>query len=197
MKKILTMTVVVLTAALVQAGSFAWDVAAFSLYHMGSTGMMDKNFTGSDLIFLILTDSTGSNFDAITKEINDGKFLSSETIMASGYAGGGFGQMPQVLVSQPNDVLEPGSQVYVRVLIFDATYTGANGEKGYYQISDTVSFNPVLVGSLGSDENLITFGSGAFDSGNWKPYEIVPEPASALLGLAGIGLLIAQKRKRA
>ena len=32
---------------------------------------------------------------------------------------------------------------------------------------------------------------------SWTVYEIIPEPATAMLALAGIGMLIAQKRKRA
>lgn len=141
---------------------------------------------GCDMSAVVAVLSGGGSLadvTALTGVIKQVTFNSTPTINGA-YPPGGSGANPDNMT----DYYTSSTYYYGFSVIFDKS-----GD--FVAISSTAKATNQLI-PVGASQ--ATWNAGAASTaGAWGVYQIIPEPATGLLALAGIGMLIAQKRKRA
>ena len=195
MKKLMIAAAIVCAAALSQAASIDWKVAASTSKKIYSDLLTTKVWTkvtstdhtpyygGDGAAYFILA----SNAETIEGLLKEGKSFTSYTLdSASSFnAYGGFGTAQTVT----DDAVTLASQAY-KVLL---TYTDSAGTV-HYQFSASESStgtadpinNPVEIDFSAADH---------FATGNWKTVSAVPEPTSAMLLLLGVAGMALRRRR--
>ena len=176
MKKFVTMMMVALVAVSASAASIDWQVS------LGRTGKFVDS-TGAALngtIYLVLADTT---FNATTAEEFkaqlDAATLGTDTVTA--------GKSSSSAVTATSNKLTAGEFYDFAILVYDA----ANSQ--YYM---SASVNKPTYEAGVDDATTISFTAAqATGNASWTPtYTAVPEPASAMLALAGIAMLIRRRK---
>ena len=176
MKKFVTMMVVALVAVSASAASIDWQIT------LGRTGKFVDS-TGAALngtIYLVLADTT---FNATTAE----EFTDQLTAATLGTEKVTSGKGSGSVLTATSDVITAGTKYDFAVVVYDA----ANAK--YYM---SASANQYAYQSGVDDATQITFDAAmATGNASWAPtYTAVPEPASAMLALAGVAMLIRRRK---
>ena len=178
MKKIITFMSLIALTATSHAAYIQWSINS----DFPIKDLANNDIPASLPIYLIEMSYAGSIVDAIM----GGTFSASTAGVIDSASTVPPDQNFPMVTSPNSSYIDGGTEYNFAVLVF-ATFGGED----YYQISDS---RPGFAATSAADAGLANFSPSRFHSENWV---LIPEPASALLGLAGIGLLIAQKRKRA
>jgi len=180
MKKLMIMMMAIVAVASANAAAIAWNTGNVNGLPSAST-----TWLGQQVHFFIVAESFDiSEEGAFVTALKETGSIPMAGLTAETFAGG---VTPTLVVSGPGIVNSPSSgqtdfaagTYYGIAVIFDST-----GD--YFAVSKASTAVTAAPGSM-------AFGGHA----NFRVYEIIPEPATGLLALAGIGLLIAQKHKRA
>ena len=168
--------VVALVAVSASAASIDWVVT------LGRSGkFLDSTGTAmSGTIYLVLADTT---FNATTAE----EFESQLTAATLGTDTVTSGKSSSSAVTATSDKLTAGTSYDFAIVVYDA----ANSQ--YYMSAS----NSQYAYTEGVDDPLqITFTAAqATGNASWAPtYTIIPEPASAMLALAGVAMLIRRRK---
>jgi hypothetical protein len=179
MKKIITMMMVALVAVSASAASIDWQVA------LGRNTFKDsKGAALNGTIYLVLADTT---FNATTAEEFETQLaaatLGTDTVTSGKSSTSAVTATNNKLVAQSAG----GSSYDFAIVVYDA----ANSQ---YYMSATASQYAYAEGV--DDAKLISFTAAqAVTSATWAPtYTAVPEPASAMLALAGVAMLIRRRK---
>ena len=181
MKKLITIMSLVTCLATSQAAIVMWRV---------NQADPIKNLVGDAFapnteltVYLLLA----ANQSAIEASIKNGTFTGDATGIVASNTFATEDNNFEFINSPNSSLLDPVGGEFTLVALILYTFEGDD----YYQFSTSRTDYSYASGS----DPLTGF---SFNRSNWvNGWTPVPEPASALLGLAGIGLLIAQKRKRA
>ena len=176
MKKFVTMIIVALVAVSASAASIDWAV------NLGRTGKFVDS-TGTALtgnVYLVLADTT---FNATTAEEFDTQ-LKAATLGTMAITAG---KAPTTAATATSDKLTAGTSYDYAIVVFDV----ANSQ---YYMSASNSERAYAAGV--DDPKQITFDAAqATGNASWAPtYTAVPEPASAMLALAGVAMLIRRRK---
>ena len=176
MKKFVTMMVVALVAVSASAASIDWVVT------LGRSGkFLDSTGTAmSGTIYLVLADTT---FNATTAE----EFESQLTAATLGTDTVTSGKNTGTMLTATSDAITAGTNYDFAIVVYDT----ANSQ--YYMSAS----NNQYAYTAGVDDPLqITFTAAqATGNASWAPtYTAVPEPASAMLALAGVAMLIRRRK---
>ena len=186
MKKLMTIMAMVAMASMLHAGALTWGATGSGYGYTGEDPDAEAGwFTGGQAYLVFIENSITfdvSNIEGIGWTITGGKIVGWSG-MEWGEAGG--------TVNSAESFLGSVASTPSFVIIFTTEGPGA-GPSGL----PTEGLWGVSAPQQGVwDGNVGVFGmTQAVQMGN---IVYIPEPATALLALAGIGLLIAQKRKRA
>ena len=181
MKKFITMMAVALVAISASAASIDWAV------NLGRSGKFVDS-TGADMngtIYLVLADTT---FDATTAEEFEAQLaaatLGTDTVTSGKNSGSTLTATSDALVARSAG----GEQYNFAVLVYDS----ANAQ--YYMSASNAQY--AYDKAAGEDATSIKFSAAqATGSANWtSAYTAVPEPASAMLALAGVAMLIRRRK---
>ena len=167
---------VALVAVSASAASIDWVLS------LGRTGKV-LDSTGAALtgnIYLVLADTT---FDATSAE----EFVSQLNDATLGTTAISAGKAPSSAATATSDTIKAGTAYDFAVVVYDATaglfyMSAVNSGKAYQQgVDDAI-------------ELTFTAANMAAPS-QWTPtYTAVPEPASAMLALAGVAMLIRRRK---
>ena len=176
MKKFVTMMVVALVAVSASAASIDWNInLGRSGKFVDSTGAA---FNGT--IYLVLADTT---FNATTAE----EFTAQLTAATLGTQSISAGKNSGVAATATSNQLTAGTSYDYAIVVFDVAnsqyyMSAANSGKAY---------------TVGVDDPVELSFTAAQATGNasWAPtYTVIPEPASAMLALAGVAMLIRRRK---
>ena len=178
----MTLAVITATVLATQAATFNWQLQAIPYSGVG----------------FVPQSTLSAYFFAVDENFGDGGFDRLFNPATGTLIGGGSGN--GAISGGPN-YFSDGS-TYSSLSL---SYTAPDGFiSGWYALVIFDSNTPNYCGIELAWIPAITVGDGAYNAttGGASPtiriqYQIIPEPATAMLALAGIGLLIAQKRKRA
>ena len=180
MKKFITMMIVALVAVSASAASIDWQIT------LGRSGKFVDS-TGaamSGTIYLVLADTT---FNATTAEEFESQLtaatLGTDTVTSGKSSSSAVTATSDKLVAQSAG----GSAYDFAIVVYDAA-------NSMYYMSAAKSEYAYEAGV--DDARNITFSAAeATGSANWTPsYVIIPEPASAMLALAGVAMLIRRRK---
>ena len=179
MKKFVTMMVIALVAVSASAASIDWTVnLGRSGKFVDSTG---ATMTGS--IYLVLADTT---FNATTAE----EFETQLTSATLGTAAVSAGKLTSSTgVTATSDKLTADTSYNFAIVVYDAAnssyYMTASNSEYAYDETDAEA----LATSITFSQSQVAAPS------TWTPsYTAVPEPASAMLALAGVAMLIRRRK---
>ena len=173
------MMIVALVAVSASAASIDWSVS------LGRTGSF-KDSTGAAMtgnIYLVLADTT---FNATTAEEFESQ-LSAATLGSQAITAGKLASSANATAT--SDALTAGTTYDFAIVVYDAAnsmyyMSASNAERAYTSGVDdatTIKFSAAQAGADGS--------------ATWSPsYTAVPEPASAMLALAGVAMLIRRRK---
>ena len=176
MKKFVTMMVVALVAVSASAASIDWVVTlGRSGKFVDSTGAA---FNGT--IYLVLADTT---FNATTAEEFESQLkaatLGTDTVSA--------GRSSSSQVTATSDKLTAGTRYDYAIVVFDV----ANSQ---YYMTDSIN-RPAYTAGTDDPVQLTFTAAQATGNASWTPsYVTIPEPASAMLALAGVAMLIRRRK---
>jgi len=182
MKKLMTIMVAILAFVAANAATIQWATGDLRLLDAPAVGGTYANTWAGQEIYFFLCSSTfdTSEGSAFVKALTATGVIPTAGLTAA------FATPPKTPTGMPYSLFfegdgDFGSATYYGIaVIFD--------KSGDYVAVSKVA-NDDVVGNIGAT---LAFGGPS----GFKVYEIIPEPATALLALAGIGLLIAQKRRR-
>ncbi|MBQ2281437.1 MAG: PEP-CTERM sorting domain-containing protein [Kiritimatiellae bacterium] len=183
MKKFITMMAVALVAISASAASIDWVV------NFGRSGKFVDS-TGAAMngtIYLVLADTT---FNATTAEEFESQLaaatISSDTVSA--------GKSSSTAVTATSDALVArsagGEQYNFAIVVYDSA-------NALYYMTGTNQYPTYAYDkAAGEDPTQATFASSAIAApSQWTAtYTAVPEPASAMLALAGVAMLIRRRK---
>ena len=179
MKKFVTMMVVALVAVSASAASIDWTVS------LGRTGKFVDS-TGANMngtIYLVLADTT---FNATTAEEFDAQ-LTAATLGTAAVSASKLTSTANATAT--SDALTAGTSYDFAIVVYDAAnsmyYTSASNSGYAYEsgVDDATSIK------------FTSAQAGTDGSATWTPtYTAVPEPASAMLALAGVAMLIRRRK---
>ena len=176
MKKFITMMVVALVAVSASAASIDWQVS------LGRSGKF-LDSTGAAMngtIYLVLADTT---FNATTAEEFESQ-LTAATLSTDSVTSG---KSSGATITATSDALTAGTNYDFAIVVYDA----ANAQ--YYMSASNAEY----AYAAGTDDAKTISFSAAQATGNasWAPtYTAIPEPASAMLALAGVAMLIRRRK---
>ncbi len=171
------MMVVALIAVSASAASIDWTV------NLGRSGKFVDS-TGAALtgnIYLVLADTT---FNATTAEEFESQ-LASATLGTQGVSAGKMVTLDAQTAT--SSALKAGTAYDFAIVVHDV----ANSQ---YYMSDSINRHAYTAGT--DDPVQLTFtATQATGNASWAPtYTIIPEPASAMLALAGVAMLIRRRK---
>ena len=177
MKKFVTMMVVALVAVSASAASIDWTM------NLGRTGKIvdSSGATLTGNVYLVLADTT---FNATTAEEFETQ-LSAATLGTMAITAG---KAPTTSSTATSDIITAGTEYNFAVVVYDAA-------KSVYYMSGSPT--PKAAYTAGVDDPVqATFDSVMMAApSTWTPtYTAVPEPASAMLALAGVAMLIRRRK---
>ena len=189
MKKIITMMVVALVAVSASAASFDWGTGTTKVSFDG-TAITTTNGAMGYLVLL-----TGSSLDV---SISEGIIAPSAVSTMANTSTGMPAVKGRITGTYDSADVANGQNYGMFITYNDGTDTWYNFSSTVYTVSglaDATSAldNAVFAFDFASqsevtDGDTITAGSG------WVKYTAVPEPASAMLALAGVAMLIRRRK---
>ena len=199
MKKMMIMMVAASMLS-AQAGFIEWGMGrnnATSHFFYGDT---TGTFAAGTIVYLIMA-ADMSNVDAAIKAGTFGSLVVDTNTM---------GGSPLILPPKVTELTGIVGNTAIALVIFQGggAYNSTVGSSGQYVLSTSKPGSAAAVAgdAVGSTINFTgNAGGGGFNVNevSWKSYTVnntppggdVPEPATALLALAGVGLLIRRKRR--
>jgi len=191
MKKLLMTMMAVTALATAHAAQINWATGGLSGLANPGGGTFTTNWEGASVYFFLCDASFDTQLAIDVLKAGGG---------LAGLTGEGFESLIQAtFVNQPrvNPIPTAGTGNVGDTTpgyVIDERYSGFaiifDNSGSYVAVSRVATSTQ----TMGPSTNLpLPMGGGA----NFGVHEIIPEPATAMLALAGIGLLLAQKRKRA
>ena len=197
MKKTMMMAMMTVLALSVKAGVIQWGTAGGSMTATVGGLWPANSVPLTTMVYLVLDSARtavlaaaeGGTFDDSMAGVLEGKQVESTKGVINAH----------LTPDNPNgNSLAPTTFVDVFLLVFIPGDVG--NPDGYYAYTSAL---PAGIGTSASDVTPAAFGNTDWIAGGgWQPIDdngggpiTVPEPASALLALAGVGLLVGRKRR--
>ena len=174
MKKFLAFSAAVAIVASLQANTIEWSLPALT---DGNGKGID--YTLDDIVFISTASPT--SYDSTSGKITGTTPSGSNTSID----GSESGDTEKYLVGLWEDSLTGGGDYYMAYKGSDGTFYALAGDSGAVTVTAPASSDPLIPGS----------GSGkVFLADSSNTVKIVPEPATAVLALAGIAMLIRRRK---
>ena len=191
MKKIITMLVVALVAVSASAATFAWGTGSTKVSFDGTAITTSNGAIG----YLVLL--TGSSFDIA---IEDGvgivapSYVNSQANTSTGLATG----KGRITGKYASESVANGQNYGMFITYNDGTDTWYNFSSTVYTVSgladETSSLGDAVFAFDFASQSDVTDGDTITAGSGWVKYTAVPEPASAMLALAGVAMLIRRRK---
>ena len=184
MKKTLLLLAVLFTASQIMFGAaIEWQISGMNKALTNYDGATAANTT----VYLILADS--SSLASITGLENEADFTSAlSAITLSTVTSGTDGKKPATLTSVVSSDLLSAGTTYT----FGMLYVSEATDGGYYRY--VAATKPAYDLSDPTGKQTASLSWATMAGSTWQKGYAVPEPASAMLALAGVAMLIRRRK---
>jgi hypothetical protein len=190
MKKFITMMVVALVAVSASAATFAWGTGSTKVSFNG-TNITTANGAIGYLVLL-----TGSSLEASVVEgiMQTPTAISTKANISTGLASA----KGRISGSYASDSIANGQNYGMFITYSDGTDTWYNFSSTVYTVSGlqdaTSGLEDAVFAFDFATQTTVTDGDAVTAGGGWYKAVAVPEPASAMLALAGVAMLIRRRK---
>ncbi len=188
MKKFIAMMVVALVAVSASAAQIKWGSS--QLFN-GDTAMMSKNGYATTAYLVYLAGGNWDSFDVKAFAADTSSALGTKAVNAMGTVSntsGNYALNAGDAIPGTTDKVVDGTSTFG--IIFLSSGTGFGDTKTYYAQSDAYVFSTTSPNYIVAEESFVASASVPKGS-TWTA---VPEPASAMLALAGVAMLIRRRK---
>ena len=191
MKKFITMMVVALVAVSASAASFSWGTGTTKV-SFGGTNITAANGAVGYLVLLTDTSLGASVVDNAIKAPNS---VASEVNISSGFPM----NLGLISGSYTSSDIANGQNYGMYITYSDGTDTWYNFSSTVYTVEglDELGTTPLSAANFAFDfttQNEVSNGDAIIAGKGWYKAVAVPEPASAMLALAGVAMLIRRRK---
>ena len=190
MKKLLTVAFA-MAMCLSFGASIKWEVAVTSIKSFtvdSATGTITDgttNLAGANLYFFLGEVTSEAAKEAFTDAGFNGSAISGATLLETATSLGG-GNKPAGVTPVANDNISSSA-----ANMFSLVVSYKYGEDYFYKVVTGSQVGYETVGSPLPPTTLMVFSAAAVQGSKWTA---VPEPASAMLALAGVAMLIRRRK---
>jgi hypothetical protein len=190
MKKFITMIVVALVAVSASAASFTWGTGTAKV-SFGGTAVTTANGAIGYLVLL-----TGSSLEA---SVVDGIMKTPSYVDSKANTSTGVPAVKGRITGDYDSADIANGQNYGMFITYsDGTDTWYNFSSTVYTVSgladSTSSLDAAVFAFDFATQTTVTDGDAVTAGGGWYKAVAVPEPASAMLALAGVAMLIRRRK---
>ena len=190
MKKFITMMVVALVAVSASAASFSWGTGTTSVSFDGTKITTANGAMG----YLVLLTGTSLEASVIEDAISAPSYVSSKANTSTGLAA----TKGRIAGQYESSDIANGQNYGMFITYSDGTDTWYNFSSTVYTVSglaDATSSLEAAVFALDfTTQNEVSNGDAITAGKGWYKAVAVPEPASAMLALAGVAMLIRRRK---
>ena len=176
MKKFLALSAAVAIVASLQANTIEWSLPALT----DGTGN-DISYTVDDIVFISTASPT--SYDSTSGKISGTPHESGSNTMTD------YDDVDKYIAGVWTDSLTGGGAYYMAYKGADGTFYALSGDSGAVTVTAPASSDPLIPGS-GSGKVFLADSSNTVRT----VAPTVPEPATAVLALAGIAMLIRRRK---
>ena len=190
MKKFITMMVVALVAVSASAASFSWGTGATKVSFEGTAITASNGAMG----YLVLL--TGSSIEAsvIEDAISAPSYVASKANTSTGVAA----VKGRITSTYESSDIANGQNYGMFITYNDGTDTWYNFSSTVYTVSGLADATSTLEAAVFAfdftTQNEVSNGDAITAGKGWYKAVAVPEPASAMLALAGVAMLIRRRK---
>ena len=192
MKKFITMMVVALVAVSASAASFSWGTGTTSVSFDGTKITTANGAMG----YLVLLTGTSLEASVIEDAISAPSYVSSKANTSTGLAA----TKGRIAGQYESSDIANGQNYGMFITYNDGTDTWYNFSSTVYTVSgladSTSSLSDAVFAFDFASQSEVTDGDTITAGSGWVKYTAtaVPEPASAMLALAGVAMLIRRRK---
>ena len=191
MKKFITMMVVALVAVSASAASFNWGTGTTKA-SFGGTAITTTN---GAMGYLVLLTGTSLEASVIEDAISAPSYVSSKANTSTGLPA----VKGRITGTYDSADVANGQNYGMFITYSDGTDTWYNFSSTVYTVSglDELGTTPLADAVFAFDfttQNEVSNGDAITDGKGWYKAVAVPEPASAMLALAGVAMLIRRRK---
>ncbi len=190
MKKFITMMVVALVAVSASAATFKWGTGTEKV-SFGGTAITTTN---GAMGYLVLLTGTTLEASVIEDAISAPSYVSSKANTSTGLASA----KGRITDTYTSDSIANGQNYGMFITYSDGTDTWYNFSSTIYTVSGladaTSSLSDAVFAFDFTTQNEVSNGDAITAGKGWYKAVAVPEPASAMLALAGVAMLIRRRK---